>query len=85
MDHTAGHYVICESYPQYVNHIRQARFDELKPSGGLKEQTLCGFRFGQGWDKPEVKLTLKYSMHMKTENGIRYCARCVEMYQEHSR
>ena len=80
---SSGAFIICESYPGYRNHIRLRHpSDPLKPSGGLRATALCGFQFVQGWDKPDVKLTLRYSDSMKTENGIRYCAECVRLYQQ---
>ncbi len=77
-------HVICETYPAYVNHIRPVtKATKLKPGGGLKDiQALCGYTFKEGWDKPEVVLTHRYSEAMVTGNGSNYCAECVKLYRE---
>ncbi len=82
---TTPTHVICETYPAYVNHIRALQENDatLKPGGGLKDvQALCGHTFKQGWDKPEVILTHRYSEAMVTGNGSYYCRECVRLYRE---
>lgn len=80
---TTDRYMVCETYPAYINHIRVVRSGEaLKPTGGLKAVSICGREITQGWDKPNVPLPASAAAWMKMDNLYsRSCKNCAEVLE----